>query len=84
MEIAGMLLLVLAGAGLAIVHSILGRLGRLKAVSDRLAQADIDGLAVDITGRDEVGAFGESMKGVLAAVEELTALANSAQSRASA
>lgn len=84
LEIAGVLLLVLAGAGLAIVHSILGRLGKLKAVSDRLAQADIDGLAIDITGRDEVGAFGESMKGVLAAVEELTALANSAQSRASA
>jgi len=80
--IAGVLLLILGGVGLLIVRSIVGRLGRLKAVSDRLAKADIDGLAIDIGGRDEIGEFGESMKGVLAAVEELTALSDATQSKA--
>lgn len=80
--VAGVLLLVLGGLGLITVRSILGRLSRLKAVSDRLAKAEIDGLAIDIGGHDEIGDFGESMKGVLAAVEELTALSNAAQSKA--
>lgn len=65
-------------AGLMTVRNILQRLGRLKAVSDRLAAADIEGLAVDISGPDEIGQFGDSMKGVHAAIEELTKLAAAA------
>lgn len=72
---AGVLLALLGAAGFVIVHGIVSRLRRLKAVSDRLARADVDGLAVDISGRDEVGEFGESMKGVHAAIEELSAMA---------
>jgi hypothetical protein len=60
------------------VSNILGRLGRLKAVSDRLARADIEGLSVDISGPDEIGQFGNSMQGVHAAIEELTRLASDA------
>lgn len=64
--------------GLLTVRDILRRLARLKAVSDRLAAADIDGLAIDISGPDEIGQFGESMKGVHAAIEELSSLAAAA------
>jgi methyl-accepting chemotaxis protein len=74
LTVAGSLLFLLAVIGAVIVKSILDRLVRLRAVSDRLAKADIDGLAVDISGKDEIGDFGESMKGVLAAVEELMAM----------
>ena len=69
----------LAGLGLVgffTVRTILQRLGRLKAVSDRLARADIEGLSVDISGPDEIGQFGESMQGVHAAIEELSRLAS--------
>lgn len=68
---AGGLLLLLGVVGFAIVKDVLYRLGRLKAVSDRLAVADISGLVVDISGNDEIGAFGRSLAGVHAAIEEL-------------
>jgi methyl-accepting chemotaxis protein len=73
---AGGLLAFLGLAGFAIVRGIVVRLGRLKEVSDRLARADVDGLAVDISGHDEVGEFGESLRGVHSAIEELSALAS--------
>lgn len=73
--VAGALLGLLGLAGLVIVRGIVGRLRSLKEVSDRLARADVAGLAIDISGHDEVGEFGESMKGVHAAIEELSALA---------
>ncbi len=76
--LSGGLLAGLGLVGLVTVRNILKRLGRLKAVSDRLAAADIEGLAVDISGPDEIGQFGESMKGVHAAIEELTRLASAA------
>ena len=74
--------LLLAGASLFVVgifyfivmRGVLARLGRLKAVSDRLARAEIDGLSIDISGNDEVGEFGQSLKGVAAAIEELMAV----------
>jgi methyl-accepting chemotaxis protein len=69
--VAGGLLLLLGGAGFFLVRDILGRLSRLKTVSDRLARADLSGLAIDISGDDEISAFGESMKGIHAALEEL-------------
>ena len=68
---AGGLLLLLGVVGLLLVRDILGRLARLKAVSDRLALADISGLAIEVSGQDEIAAFGGSMKGVHAAIEEL-------------
>jgi len=71
----GGMLVVLGLVGFVTVRSILQRLSRLKAVSDRLARADVEGLAVDISGTDEIGEFGESMKGVHAAIEELQGMA---------
>ena len=81
LTVAGILLFVLWAIGSVVVKSILSRLARLKAVSDKLARAEIDGLAIDISGRDEIGEFGESMKGVLAAVEELTSMAETANAQ---
>lgn len=75
LALSGGLLAGLGLVGFITVRTILARLGRLKAVSDRLAKADVEGLSVDISGPDEIGQFGESMKGVHAAIEELTRLA---------
>jgi methyl-accepting chemotaxis protein len=75
LALSGGLLAGLGLVGFLTVRNILQRLGRLKAVSDRLARADIDGLSVDISGPDEIGQFGDSMKGVHAAIEELSKLA---------
>ena len=65
------LLLVLGVMGYLTVRSIVKRLASLHAVSQRLAQADVEGLSIDISGKDEIGEFGESMAGVHAAIEEL-------------
>jgi methyl-accepting chemotaxis protein len=73
--LAAALLAVVGTAGLIVVRSILSRLGLLRAVSDRLAAADVSGLIIDISGKDEVGVFGESLKGVAAAIEELSSMA---------
>jgi methyl-accepting chemotaxis protein len=70
--LAGALMAAVGAAGLLVVRSIVSRLGRLKAVSDRLAVADVSGLVIDISGEDEIGVFGESLKGVAAAIEELS------------
>ena len=80
---AGGLLAFLGLAGFTIVRGIVVRLRSLKEVSDRLARADIEGLAVDISGHDEVGEFGESLRGVHAAIEELSAMASNRSSIAS-
>jgi len=71
LAIASGLLVLLGLVGFWIVRGILGRLQRLKAVSDRLAAADVSGLIIDVSGNDEIGEFGQSMKGVHAAIEEL-------------
>ncbi|HXQ17170.1 MAG TPA: hypothetical protein VN814_21350 [Caulobacteraceae bacterium] len=68
---SGALLIVLGLMGFLTVRSIVKRLARLHAVSARLAQADVEGLSIDISGKDEIGEFGESMAGVHAAIEEL-------------
>jgi len=70
------LLFILGLTGFVTVRNILARLGRLKAVADRLSAADVNGLSIDVSGNDEIGEFGESMKGVRAAIEELTKLAS--------
>jgi methyl-accepting chemotaxis protein len=72
--ISGVLLLLLGGMGLWLVQDILGRLGRLKLVSDQLARADLSGLTLDVSGHDEIAEFGSSLKGVHAAIEELLRL----------
>jgi methyl-accepting chemotaxis protein len=69
--IAGGLLLLIGLVGLFVIRDVVGRLARLKAVSDRLAVADISGLSIEISGHDEIAMFAASMKGVLAAIEEL-------------
>jgi methyl-accepting chemotaxis protein len=71
LAIAGGYLLLLTVAGLLVVHNVTSRLGCLKLISDKLAQGEIAGLAIDIGGNDEVGEFGQSLKGVHAAIEEL-------------
>jgi methyl-accepting chemotaxis protein len=76
LAIAGGLLALLGVLGFAIVRDVVGRLAKLKAVSDRLAAADISGLVVDISGKDEIGEFGGSMQGVHAAIEELLSVAS--------
>jgi methyl-accepting chemotaxis protein len=68
---SGVLLALLGLLGFLTVRSIVLRLAKLNAVSQRLAQADIEGLSIDISGKDEIGEFGESMTGVHAAIEEL-------------
>jgi len=83
LTIVGGLLVLLVALGFTVVHSITSRLARLKAVSDRLARADVDGLSIDISGRDEVGEFGESLRGVHAAIKELSTLAAGQASAAS-
>jgi methyl-accepting chemotaxis protein len=68
---SGALLSVLGLMGFLTVRSIVNRLVKLNAVSQRLALADIEGLQIDISGKDEIGEFGESMTGVHAAITEL-------------
>lgn len=69
--IAAVLLLTVGVVGIFVIRDVVNRLARLKAVSDRLAVADITGLSIDISGHDEIATFAGSMKGVLAAIEEL-------------
>ena len=42
-------------------------LEKLTNVSQKLSKGEIEGLEIDIEGKDEIGSFGESFKGVLAA-----------------
>jgi methyl-accepting chemotaxis protein len=71
LAIAGGCLLLLTVGGVLVVHNVTSRLGCLKLISDKLAEGEIAGLAIDIGGDDEVGEFGRSLKGVHAAIEEL-------------
>ena len=71
LSFSAILLFMLGLVGFVTVRSIVKRLAKLHAVSSKLAVADVEGLAIDISGRDEIGEFGESMRGVHAAIEEL-------------
>jgi methyl-accepting chemotaxis protein len=71
LAIAGGSLLLLTVAGLLVVYNVTSRLGCLKVISDKLAKGEIAGLAIEIGGNDEVGEFGQSLKGVQAEIEEL-------------
>jgi methyl-accepting chemotaxis protein len=74
LAIVGGILLVDSIVYCSVLFGVLKRLGQLKAVSDRLAVADIEGLSIDISGHDEIGAIGDSLKGVAAALHELLAV----------
>jgi len=67
----GGLLFLVSGFGILTVRSIVGRLASLRAVSDHLARADVQGLTIDISGNDEIGEFAESLARVHAAIQEL-------------
>ncbi|HUE63571.1 MAG TPA: hypothetical protein VMO78_04260 [Rhizomicrobium sp.] len=82
LTISAGLLLLLGVFGFLTVRSIVQRLAALRAVSGRLAKADVAGLSIDVSGKDEIGEFGESMKGVRAAIEELLHVAQSASKAA--
>jgi hypothetical protein len=69
--VVGGLVLVDTALYCSVLFGVIQRLGKLKAVADRLAVADLDGLSIDISGHDEIGAIGESLKGVEAALHEL-------------
>ena len=77
---AGALLGLICVLGLLTVRSVLKRLHSLRAISDRIAHADIEGLAIPISGTDEIGQFGESMRGIYSAIEELLKLAGATTS----
>ena len=53
--ITGACLLLLAVGSLMVVLNVTSRLSYLKLISDKLAQGEIAGLAIDIGGKDEVG-----------------------------
>jgi methyl-accepting chemotaxis protein len=72
--IVGGLLLVDTVVYCSVLFGVIKRLSQLKTVSDRLAVADIEGLSIDISGHDEIGAIGDSLKGVEAALHELLAV----------
>jgi methyl-accepting chemotaxis protein len=74
LSIVGVLLFVDTMIYCSVLFGVIKRLGQLKAVSDRLAVADIEGLSIDISGHDEIGGIGESLKGVEAALHELLAV----------
>jgi len=78
---AGALLGLLGIVGGLLLRSVTQRLARLKQMSDRLANADLDGLHIDISGNDEIGAFSSSMQGVHAAISELMDCAESNQAQ---
>ena len=74
--VASALLFLIAVVGFTVVRGVLTRLGQLKLVSDRLAKGDMQGLSIDTTGSDEIGEFGQSLKGGAAAFRELLAMAS--------
>lgn len=69
--ITGGCLLLLTLGGLVVVLNVSSRLAFLKTISDKLAQGEIAGLAIEIRGNDEVGDFGRSLQGVRSAIEDL-------------
>ena len=83
---SGLMLVGAAGVALLLTRSIAGRVRKLTAISDRLSRGEVDGLTVDVSGSDEVGRLGDSLKGVLAAFEVMRdeAMANEAHPQAKA
>jgi len=69
--------MIIIGAAVAIVIILLAAfimrakvaipLNKLTTVSDKLAKGEIEGLEIDLKGKDEISRFGESFRGVLAA-----------------
>ena len=61
------------GFAVRLARSVSGRLSKLTAVADKLSVGDVDGLEVDVTGDDELGKLADSMRGVVAAFQEMYA-----------
>jgi hypothetical protein len=69
--------MIIIGAAVAIIIILLAAfimrakvaipLKKLTGVSEKLSKGEIDGLQIDLKGKDEISSFGESFKGVLAA-----------------
>lgn len=69
--VTGGCLLLLTVGSLIVVLNVSSRLAFLRTISDKLAQGEIAGLAIEIRGNDEVGDFGRSLQGVRSAIEDL-------------
>jgi HAMP domain-containing protein len=68
---AGVGLLALLVAFALVTLRITRPLNTLTQVSERLARGEIDGLRIELDSKDEIGQFGQSFKGVLAAFQLL-------------
>jgi len=73
LAITGGIFAVLAVASFIVVYSVSSRLGHLKTISDKLANGEVAGLAIDIGGKDEIAEFGQSLKGIHSEIEDLAA-----------
>jgi methyl-accepting chemotaxis protein len=73
LAITGGIFAVLAVASFGVVHNVASRLGHLKTISDKLANGDVAGLAIEIGGKDEIAEFGQSLKGIHTEIEDLAA-----------
>jgi HAMP domain-containing protein len=67
--VVGMAVLAIAFA--VIYFRLSSPIRKLSAAADSLSRGDIDGLQVDVSGKDEIGQLGEGFKGVLAAFNEM-------------
>ncbi len=61
------------GFAVRLARSVSARLSKLTAVADKLSVGDVDGLEVDVAGEDELGKLADSMRGVVAAFQEMYA-----------
>jgi HAMP domain-containing protein len=62
----------IVGAGAAVIHTRISRpVKKLNKLSRKLSNGEIEGLTVDVKGKDEIGQLGESFQGVLAAFNYL-------------
>jgi len=62
---------ILVVAFLIIFLKVSRPLKKLTVISDKLSQGELEGLTIDIHGKDEIASFGEHFKGVLAAFNYL-------------
>ena len=60
-------IVIIALATLILIAKVSVPLKKLTNVSEKLSKGEIEGLEIDIKGKDEISSFGESFKGVLAA-----------------
>jgi len=71
MVILGTLILAIGGIATILAQNIATRVQQLTAISNRISEGEIDGLNINLSGKDEISQLGESMNGVVAAFEVL-------------